>query len=188
MELQTLRDLFVHELKDLYSAEKQILKALPKMIQKATEEELKDALEGHRRVTEEQVDRLETIFSSLDESTSFRQKCKGMEGLLEEGADLLKEDAPEVILDAGIIGAAQRVEHYEIAAYGTALAYAKLLGEEKAVRLLQQTLAEEKEADEKLTEIAESSINFEAAGEESEEEPGRAMGGVTQRKRSGSGR
>jgi ferritin-like metal-binding protein YciE len=187
MELQTLRDLFVHELKDLYSAEKQILKALPKMIQKATEEELKSALEDHRRVTENQVGRLEEIFSTLDESTTFRQKCKGMEGLLEEGADFLKEDAPEVIMDAGIIGNAQRVEHYEIAAYGTAVAFARQLGDEKAVRLLEQTLNEEKEADEKLTEIAESSINLEAASESDEEGP-RSMSASPARKRSGSNR
>src|SRR6185295_15514968 len=137
------------ELKDIYSAEKQILKALPKMIQKASEEELKNALEDHRQVTEKQVGRLEEIFSTLDESTTFRQKCKGMEGLLEEGSDFLQEDAPEQILDAGIIGAAQRVEHYEIAAYGTVIAFARLLGEDRAVRLLEETLNEEKEADEK---------------------------------------
>jgi ferritin-like metal-binding protein YciE len=175
MELNTLRDLYVHELKDIYSAEKQILKALPKIIQKATEEELKNALESHRQVTEQQVGRLEEIFSELDESTTFRQKCKGMEGLLEEGSDFLKEDAPEGIMDAGIIGAAQRVEHYEIAAYGTAIAFARQLGEDRAVRLLEQTLEEEKEADEKLTEIAESSINLEAAGEDDTEEESRSM-------------
>jgi len=181
MELNTLRDLYVHELKDIYSAEKQILKALPKMIQKASEEELKNALEDHRQVTEQQVGRLEEIFSKLDESTTFRQKCKGMEGLLEEGSDLLEEDAPEQILDAGIIGAAQRVEHYEIAAYGTVIAFARLLGEDRAVRLLEETLNEEKEADEKLTEIAESTINLEA---ESEGEPE----AQSSRKRSGSRR
>ena len=168
MELNTLRDLYVHELKDIYSAEKQILKALPKMIQKASEEELKNALEEHRQVTEQQVGRLEEIFSTLDESTTFRQKCKGMEGLLEEGSDFLKEDAPEEIMDAGIIGAAQRVEHYEIAAYGTAIALAQRVGNSKVVALLEKTLGEEKGADKLLTDVCEKHL-FEDATVESEE-------------------
>jgi len=154
MELNTLRDLYVHELKDIYSAEKQILKALPKMIQKASEEELKNALEDHRQVTEKQVGRLEEIFSTLDESTTFRQKCKGMEGLLEEGSDFLQEDAPEQILDAGIIGAAQRVEHYEIAAYTTARNLALQLHRPDIVEMLTLSLGEEQNASQLLDQLA----------------------------------
>ena len=173
MEIESQPDLFVHDLRDIYNAEKQILKALPKMIKAATNEELGEALEEHRLVTEEQVARLDTIFGSLKESSRTRKKCKGMEGLLEEGSELLEEDAEEEALDAGIIAAAQKVEHYEIAAYGTLVAYANLLGDRKAAKLLEQTLDEEKEADQKLTQIAEASVNTEASyPSEDEEEEG----------------
>lgn len=162
MELASLRELFVEELSDVYSAEKQITKALPKMIRAANFPELESALKDHLEVTEEQVRRLEEIFEGLKVSPK-RKKCKGMEGLLEEGGDMLKKDADEAVLDAGIISAAQRVEHYEIAAYGTLRTYAETLGEKKAAKLLQQTLQEEKDADVKLTKLAEGTINQEAA-------------------------
>jgi ferritin-like metal-binding protein YciE len=161
MEMATLKDLFVHEMKDLYSAEKQITEALPKMIQKARDPELKAALEDHLGTTEKQLGRVERILRSLD-TRAGNKKCKGMEGILEEGKSVLAEAEPDA-LDAGIIGSAQKVEHYEIAAYGTAVAYARLLGEDEAARLLEQSLEEEKEADTKLTEIAESAVNIEAA-------------------------
>ncbi|HEV7669744.1 MAG TPA: ferritin-like domain-containing protein [Thermoanaerobaculia bacterium] len=162
MELTDLQQLFVHELKDIYSAEHQILKALPKMIKAASNDDLSTALEEHRQVTEKQVERLETVLREIDEN-GRGQKCKGMEGLLEEGSDLLKEDASAEVLDAGIIAAAQKVEHYEIAAYGTLVSFARRLGHAKAATLLEQSLAEEKEADQKLTEVAESSVNNLAA-------------------------
>jgi len=162
MELTDLQQLFVHELKDIYSAEHQILKALPKMIKAASNDDLSTALEEHRQVTERQVERLETVLSGIDE-TGRGRKCKGMEGLLEEGKALLKEDATSQVLDAGIIAAAQKVEHYEIAAYGTLVSFARRLGHNKAATLLEQSLAEEKEADQKLSEVAESSVNNLAA-------------------------
>jgi ferritin-like metal-binding protein YciE len=162
MELENLRTLFVHELKDIYSAEKQIIQALPKMIRGASSPELGTALEDHLEVTRQQAERLERIFQSLDQSNRISKKCKGMEGLLEEGSELLKEDAEPEVLDAGIIAAAQKVEHYEIAGYGTLVTYARLLGETEAQQLLQQSLAEEKEADQKLSEVAETSVNVAA--------------------------
>lgn len=162
MELTDLKQLFVHELKDIYSAENQILKALPKMIKAASNDDLSMALEEHRQVTEKQVERLETVLEGLEVS-GRGQKCKGMEGLLEEGSALLKEDASAEVLDAGIIAAAQKVEHYEIAAYGTLCAFARRLGHTEAAELLEQSLAEEKEADEKLSEVAEASVNNLAA-------------------------
>lgn len=164
MQLKSLRDVFTHELKDMYSAEKQILKALPKMINRAESAELQDALEDHRMATESQVNRLEEILGSLDESKGSAKKCKGMAGILEEGDELLKDGAENGVLDAAMIGAAQKVEHYEIAAYGTLVAYAKQLGEDRAMELLEQTLEEEKSADEKLTELA-LSINDAANAE-----------------------
>jgi len=162
MELNDLQQLFVHELKDIYSAEHQILKALPKMIKAASNDDLSSALEDHRQVTERQVERLETVLRRMDEK-GRGQKCKGMEGLLEEGSSLLKEDATSQVLDAGIIAAAQKVEHYEIAAYGTLVSFARRLGHANAANLLEQSLAEEKEADQKLSEVAESSVNNLAA-------------------------
>jgi ferritin-like metal-binding protein YciE len=160
MEMTELRDLFVEELKDLYSAENQIIKALPKMIKAATSEELKAGFEEHLEQTKGHVERLEQIFKDLDESPRGK-KCKGMEGLLEEGKELMEEDAEAEVLDAGLIAAAQHVEHYEIAGYGCVRTYADLLGEKKAAQLLQKTLDEEKQTDQKLTKLAES-INVEA--------------------------
>lgn len=163
MELRNLQDVFTHELKDMHSAEKQILKALPDMVKAVENPELKTALEHHRKITETQVDRLEQILGDLDESIKSSKKCKGMEGILEEGKELLKSgNGGSDALDSALIGAAQKVEHYEIAAYGTLVAFAKQLGNEEAAQLLEETLNEEKEADEKLTEIA-SSINEESA-------------------------
>jgi len=154
MSLDSMEDLFVHELKDLYSAEKQILKALPKMAKKASNQDLKDAFQKHIDQTEHQVERIEKIFESLN-GKPRGVKCKGMEGLIEEGKDIMEEKMPESLLDAALIGAAQRVEHYEIAAYGTVRDFARRLGMEEAVRLLQETLDEEAETDELLTSIAE---------------------------------
>lgn len=153
----------MEELKDLYSAETQLTKALPKMAKGANSPQLRQAFESHLKETEVHVQRLEQIFEGLDGSPRGK-KCKGMEGLIEEGAELLKEksDFDPDTLDAGLIGAAQRVEHYEIAAYGTARTFAEQLGEEKAASLLQQTLDEEYAADKKLTALAESGINQEA--------------------------
>jgi ferritin-like metal-binding protein YciE len=167
--MEALQKLFTHELEDLYDAEQQILKALPKMIEGATSPELQKALQQHRAVTEKQATRLEQIFDAMGEERS-RRKCKGMAGLLAEGEDILKEDFEPSTMDAAIIGAAQRVEHYEIAAYGTLRTLAEFLKNEQAASLLEQTLEEEKEADELLTQIAEASINSEAASEEDEEE------------------
>ena len=170
MNKDSLRELYIDELRDLYNAETQLVKALPKMAKASTNEQLSEGFEEHLRQTTEHVSRLEQIFGRLGEKASGK-KCLGMEGLVKEGADTMKEDYPEEVMDAAIIGAAQRVEHYEIAAYGTAKAFAELLGEEEDVSLLEQTLQEEKETDEKLTELAQE-INQTAMGEESEEEEG----------------
>ena len=166
MELATLQALYEHELKDLYSAEKQITKALPKMIRAATNGELAAALRDHLQVTERQIARLDQIFTSLGKSPRGK-KCKGMEGLLEEGAELLEEeDVDPEVLDAGIIAAAQRVEHYEIAGYGTVRAYAELLGDGQAVALLDASAKEEGEADKTLTAIANRAVNLSALSPE----------------------
>jgi ferritin-like metal-binding protein YciE len=159
--LEKLQDLYVHELKDIYSAEKQITKALPKLIKKASSPELKKSFEQHLKQTEGQINRLEEIFERLDESSSG-QKCAGMEGLLKEGEELLKEDANPQVMDAGIIVNAQKVEHYEIAAYGSLCTFAEQLGFEDDLELLKQTIEEEESTDEKLTELAEAGINEEA--------------------------
>jgi len=159
--MNSLRELYVEELKDLYSAETQILKALPRMIRAASNKDLQRAFTVHERQTQQHVKRLERIFRMLDESTRGK-KCKGMEGLLEEGQELIKERPEPEVLDAGLIAAAQRVEHYEIAGYGTVRTYARQLGEEEQANLLQETLDEEGETDKLLTSLAESSINIEA--------------------------
>ena len=164
MKLDTLRDLFVDELKDLYSAERQLLKALPKMAKAASSAELKRAFESHLKETTVQVERLDQVFAGLDASPKGK-KCKAMEGLVEEGADWIEEDAEPDVMDAGLIAAAQRVEHYEIAGYGCVRTYAQLLGETKAATLLQKTLDEEGAADKKLTQLAER-INVEANEED----------------------
>jgi ferritin-like metal-binding protein YciE len=160
-KIKSLHDLFVHELRDLYSAEKQLLKALPKMAKAATHEELKEGFEEHLSQTEEHVSRLEEIFEKLGVS-GRGEKCAAMEGLIEEGKKILEEEMPDNVRDAALIAAAQRVEHYEIAGYGTAKTFAEILGEDEAVDLLEQTLDEEKETDVKLTELAESTINADA--------------------------
>jgi ferritin-like metal-binding protein YciE len=160
MEMESLKELFVDELKDLYSAENQILKALPKMIKKATSPELKRGFEKHLKETEVHVERLEKIFQQLEESPRGK-KCKGMEGIIEDGKELMEEDAESEVMDAGLIGAAQHVEHYEMAGYGCVRTYAELLGLSKVAELLQKTLDEEKATDEKLTELA-SNINVQA--------------------------
>jgi ferritin-like metal-binding protein YciE len=161
MELDHLMNLYVEELKDVYSAEKQILNALPKMAESAKHSELRSAFDNHRITTEEHVRRLETIFDDLKVSGDGK-KCKGMEGLLEEGKDVLAEDADPDVRDAAMIAAAQRVEHYEIAAYGTLRTYAKQLGLQDHYRLLQTTLDEEGTTDKLLTRIAENSVNKDA--------------------------
>jgi len=160
--LKNLNDLLMHELKDLYSAERQITKALPKMIKAADNADLRQALEDHLAETEEQIGRLDTIFGQL-EISGRGMKCKAMEGLLEEGKSILEEEMDEEVRDAAIISAAQRVEHYEIAGYGCARTFAQRLGHSEIANLLQQTLDEEKAADEKLTQIAIDRVNAEAA-------------------------
>jgi ferritin-like metal-binding protein YciE len=158
MSVENLQDLFVHELKDVLDAERQITKALPKMAKGAESEELRAAFEEHLAVTEEQIGRLETIFQSLDKAARGKH-CPGMEGLIKEGSEMLKEEDPSPTLDAALIATAQKVEHYEIAAYGTLVEWAKILGMDDAVELLEETLSEEKETDEKLTGIA-SELNL----------------------------
>jgi ferritin-like metal-binding protein YciE len=150
----------IDELKDLYSAENQILKALPKMIKKATSRDLKQGFEKHLKETEGHVERLEKIFKELDESPRGK-KCKGMEGVIADGKELMEEDTEAEVMDAGLIGAAQHVEHYEMAGYGCVRTYAELLGLNNIAKLLQTTLDEEKATDEKLTELARN-INVEA--------------------------
>lgn len=162
MKLKTLHDLFIHELKDLYSAETQLVKALPRMAKAATNEDLKNGFQEHLDQTKTHVARLEQIAEAC-ECTLTGHKCKAMEGLIAEGGELISEDADESVRDAGLIGAAQRVEHYEIAGYGTARALAECLGHTEAAEILSETLEEEKATDEKLTELAESGINAEAA-------------------------
>jgi ferritin-like metal-binding protein YciE len=161
MELETLRDLYIHELKDLHSAETQLTKALPKMAKAATNEDLAAGFEEHLVQTEEHVKRLEKILESHEES-SRGPKCKGMEGLIEEGKEMIEEDADDDVRDAGLISAAQRVEHYEIAGYGCARTYAEILGDRKGADLLEQTLKEEAATDKKLTELAKTLINLQA--------------------------
>ena len=158
MSLATLHDLMVHELKDLYSAERQLVQALPRMSKNANSDELRTAFDSHLAETEEHVVRLETILESMGESP-HGQKCHGMEGLIEEGKTLLKEDADPDVLDAGIIVAAQKVEHYEIAGYGAVCEYARMMGHTQALQLLERTLEEEKNADRKLNELAEGGVN-----------------------------
>lgn len=162
MKLKTMDDLFLDSLRDLYDAEKQITKVLPKMSKAASSDDLKAAFEQHLQVTKRQVERLEQIFTQLDEKPGGK-KCAAMEGLIEEGAELIQEGKPSSILDAGLIGAAQKVEHYEMAGYGTARTFATLLGHTEAAQLLQETLEEEKETDQQLTELAESVVNEDAA-------------------------
>lgn len=162
-ERHPLHELFEDQIKDLYSAENQVIKALPKMAKNASNPQLRIAFERHLEETRTQVTRLEQIAEELD-FTPKGKKCKGMEGLIEEGREVMDE-FEEDTLDAGMIGAAQKVEHYEIAAYGTARAHAELLGYAKAARLLQQTLDEEGRTDKKLSQLAENIVNVEALQE-----------------------
>lgn len=161
-EMNPLEELLHDELKDLYSAENQIIKALPRMAKAASSPELKRAFERHLEETRRQVERLEAIGEELEIKLTGK-KCAGMEGLIDEGKELIQEIDDEDALDAGLIGAAQKVEHYEIAAYGTARTHAEMLGYRKIAKLLQQTLNEEGLTDKKLTQLAESLINVEAA-------------------------
>jgi len=153
MQENGLQRLYVEQLKDIYSAESQLLKALPKMAKAARSQDLRQGFEKHLEQTKGHVDRLEQVFSSLDESPKGK-KCMGMEGLIEEGEEVIQEESATEALDAGLIAAAQRVEHYEIAAYGSVHAFAELLGDDDSVSLLLQTLDEEKETDKKLTELS----------------------------------
>ena len=161
MKLDTLKDLYILELKDLYSAEKQIIVALPKMAKAATNVKLAAGFKEHLEQTKEHAARLEKILASHGQTTRG-PKCKGMEGALKEGAEMVQEEADEEVRDAGLIGAAQRVEHYEMAGYGCARTYAELLGDKEGAKLLQTTLNEEGEADKKLTKLATSVINIAA--------------------------
>jgi ferritin-like metal-binding protein YciE len=167
--MDNLRELLVAELKDLYSAEKQIVKALPKIIRGAASEELKRAITEHLADTKGQVTRLEDIFGQLEEKPKAKH-CKGMEGLLNEGAECLEEEDKGTLRDLQLIGAAQRVEHYEVAAYGTAKAIAEKIGLAEAVELISQTLQEEEAADKKLTDVAETLYGEVETGEVEDEE------------------
>jgi ferritin-like metal-binding protein YciE len=175
MTKNSLQELYVDELKDLFSAENQITKALPKMAKAASSDELRQGFEEHLQQTKGQIERLQQVFQTLGEKPTGK-KCLGMEGLLKEGAEVMGEDYEDALMDAALISAAQRVEHYEIAAYGSVIAYADILGESEQASLLRETLEEEKETDEKLTELAKE-INAEAqegnaeAEEEDDEQP-----------------
>lgn len=164
MKLESLHELFMDNLKDLYDAEHQVTEALPRMEQAAKSWELKQGFRAHLRETEGQIKRLEQVFDLMGKKPS-RKKCKGMAGLLKEGDELMKEDADPDVTDAGLIGAAQKVEHYEIAAYGTLRTFAQTMGHSEAARLLQQNLNEEGAADKKLTDIAQRSVNAKAMEE-----------------------
>jgi ferritin-like metal-binding protein YciE len=177
MQITSLRDLWVDELKDLLNAENQILKALPKMVRAAEDDALRAAFEEHLEQTQGHVERLQAIFSNIDVSGKGK-KCKGIEGIIAEGKEMLDLDLPPHVCDAALIAAAQRVEHYEIAAYGTVRTYAEILGESDAVRLLEQTLQEEKDTDERLTSIAEQ-VNPEAVEEDESEDADRGSSGVS---------
>jgi ferritin-like metal-binding protein YciE len=160
VKAKSLRELYVEELKDLYDAEQQIIKALPKIASEVSSEPLRGALNEHLEITKQQAGRIERIFENIGQQLKA-EKCKGMEGILKEGNEVLKKAQDQDVRDAAIIAAAQRVEHYEIAAYGTVRTYARLMGEEESAQLLEQTLNEEKEADQELTQLAEQ-INVEA--------------------------
>jgi ferritin-like metal-binding protein YciE len=162
-----LRELFVDSLKDIYWAEKALTKALPKMAKNATSENLIEAINNHLEITREQVARLEEVFSLVGEKAAAK-KCDAMEGLIKEGESIMEETEVGAVRDAGIIAASQKIEHYEIASYGTLAAFAQTLGEDNAVLLLEKTLAEEKEADTLLTQAAYNSINFDANQEDTE--------------------
>src|SRR6266851_7261308 len=183
MPKDSLRELYIDELKDLYSAETQLVKALPKMAKAASNDQLRQAFEEHLRQTSEHVSRLEQIFETLEEKPSGK-KCLGMEGLVKEGSETMKENYTGDVKDAAIIGAAQRVEHYEMAGYGSVRAFAELLGETEHVSLLQETLNEEKQADEKLTQLAEEiNASAEEAGSSVAESSRKTSAGKNRTKR-----
>ncbi len=170
MKMPSLRELFVNQLKDLYSAENQLVKALPKMARAASTPALQEAITAHLEETRGHVERLQQVAEKLGCKLTGH-KCKAMEGLIEEGSEIMEAEGPKAILDAGLVAGAQRVEHYEMAAYGTARTMAELLGEQEVVDLLQQTLDEEKAADEKLTQVVEQEIYPQAqVGQEGEED------------------
>lgn len=188
----TLHELLVDEIQDLYHAEKQLTKALPKLAKAATHEDLREAFEMHLEETRGQISRLEEVFAALEEKPKAKP-CPGMAGIIEEGNELMQEDAEASVLDAGLIAAAQRAEHYEIGAYGTCVAWARLLGLDEVVGLLEQTLEEEKATDEKLSALAESEINMAAVAEgredeSEEEEAGASRGGSRSTSARGSAR
>lgn len=180
-DVTALHDLFVEELKDIYWAEKALTKAIPKMIKNSSAPELSEALNNHLEETEEHVKRLEDVFAAFDEKV-VAKKCEAMEGLIKEAEEIMKETEKGPVRDAAIILAGQKVEHYEIATYGTLCVFAKTLGKDDAVSLLEETLSEEKSADEKLTEIAESSINIRAAEAEESEEVEEEAGAMAEAK------
>jgi ferritin-like metal-binding protein YciE len=161
MRLESLKDLYLEQLKDLYSAEMQLTQALPRMAEKSSAPDLRKGFQEHLRQTEQHVKRLERIFKDLKESPQGKD-CEGMKGLVKEGEEMMKMRGEPAAIDAGLIAAAQRVEHYEIAGYGTVRTYAELLGKEDHVTLLERTLQEEEETDERLTELAETHVNEEA--------------------------
>lgn len=169
MKMETLQELYLEQLRDIYDAENQLTKALPKMAKTATNEELKAAFENHLEQTQEHISRLDQIFEELGEK-SKGHKCEAMKGLIEEGKNMMEEDADEDVMDAGLICAAQKIEHYEIATYGCLRTYAEMLGFDDQADLLQETLDEEKDTDENLTELAVSCINLEAEEGEDEDE------------------
>jgi ferritin-like metal-binding protein YciE len=170
---KAMRDLFLDELRDLYDAERQLTKALPKLAKAATSDDLREALESHRTETEGHIEKLETVFEALGERARGKH-CAGIAGIVEEGSDLIGEDFDGAVMDAGIIAGAQRAEHYEMGAYGSLIAWANALGQTDVVPTLEEILEEEKAADQKLSELAEGSINAEAAsqggGDEEEDE------------------
>jgi ferritin-like metal-binding protein YciE len=184
-----LRELLVEEIRDLYSAERQLTKALPKLARAANSDELRQAIEHHLRETEGQIERLETVFESLGEKPRSKH-CEGIAGIIGEGSELIGEDYEGAVMDAGIIAAAQRAEHYEIGAYGSVMAWAKALGLSDIASTLEETLEEEKAADEKLSQLAEGSINQQASAMDGEVEEGEeeemAAAGSSSRSQSGS--
>ena len=180
MPNEGFKELYVDELKDLYNAENQLVKALPKMAKAASSDELRQGFEDHLEQTKGHVQRLEKIFKSLDDNPKGK-KCMGMEGLVKEGSEVMGEDFEGAVMDAALIGAAQRVEHYEIAAYGTVCEFAQVLGESEHVSLLKQTLEEEKDTDEKLTDLAEE-INQQANADVEEEDKDAKSGRKTRKR------
>ena len=172
--MEALKKLLQDELEDIYDAEHQLVKALPKMIERSSSPELQQALKQHLTVTQNQIKRLEQVFQTLGEKAK-RKPCKGMAGIVAEGSEMLEEDLEESTKDAAIISAAQKVEHYEIASYGTVRTLAQTLGNNEVAELLEETLDEEKEADERLTQIAESAVNSEAASETNQTKTGKSV-------------